>query len=129
MTKYKDASGDGRLVKIKWRRYLSYDEARSDTSKGIYIHEWQHHACYVGKLYKAKFGRRYSEGYRHWVDGCLDRGARLFIGAVVPEDPDTLEDIERTLIQMLDPQYNLRRKAPQHNFRIVNVGDVPEYLQ
>lgn len=122
-------NNDAKHVIIKWKRYNSYDEASSDTSKGIYIHDWQGKPYYVGMLSGSTFGTRYISAYRHWIDGCIEHGARLFIGSVVQTDVEYIESIETIVIQLLNPLKNRIRKLPQAKLHLIHEGQVPEYLQ
>lgn len=123
-------NNDEKHVVIEWKQYTSWVEASSDLNKGLYIHDWSPtKAYYVGKLQRATFGRRYNKGYSHWIDGCIEHGARLFIGSVNQADSKYIESIESTIIQFLKPIKNHMRKLPKDKLHVTHKGQVPTYLQ
>ena len=150
-------------ITIEWKECFSYEDAR-DFYSCVYIHEWDRQAYYVGFADKSVFGGsqrniggrrrapRYSSSYTHWINGCLERGARLFIGTwtfdPVHETNLKNKDVivkyaEKKLIDLLDPPANIKKGNDYdykewHRFqeqeldkltRLKHIGDVPEYLR
>ena len=156
-------------ITIQWTECSSYEKAK-DFKSCVYIHEWDGSAYYVGlsnywfggnqrKLDGKKRSARYSTSYRHWIDGCLERGARLFVGKLrdpkctaveyvlevkkykwLPEKHDreeviarsialTNKEIEDKLIAQLVPPANRKDKRDHAGLILVHIGDVPEYLK
>ena len=64
-------------VNINWKLYNSYDEASSEPTKGIYIHDWENKPYYIGKLKGSTFGTRYNSG--QVLDGKIDEVMDEFI--------------------------------------------------
>jgi len=120
--------GDTKFVSVRWKQINSYDEASSNLAKGIYIHDWDNKPYYVGQLKGSTFGTRYNSAYRHWIDGCLKHGARLYIGSIGQSDMEYLDEIENSVIQFLNPSGNRRRKPPSVKLKLAHEGQVPKYL-
>jgi hypothetical protein len=117
-------------IAVNWNQYNAVKEALNQT-KGIYIHDWDKKPYYIGKL-GTTFKVRYSPGYRHWVEGCLEHGARLFIGVVETGgsiSDEILENVERILIKQLRPMKNITQKNPYLILNLFHKGIVPEYLR
>ena len=126
-----------RTITIEWKECFSYEDAR-DFYSCVYIHEWDGRAYYIGKVGVSVFGGnqrdvggrrrapRYGSSYRHWIDGCLEHGARLFIG--IPPQQD-IDDAENKLIALLQPVKNRDGGYDNPWITLNHVGDVPEYLK
>ena len=96
-------------MRIVWLRCESYKAAR-DFWGIIYVHECDGKPFYWGKAHKSFFGGhmrtrdgltasgRYNAGYRHWIEGCLRHGARLYVGKLDEEALRCVDELERYLI-------------------------------
>lgn len=156
-------------ITIQWTECFSYEQAKNFHSC-VYIHEWDGSAYYIGlsntwfggsrrKLDGKTRSPRYGTSYRHWIDGCLERGARLFVGKLGDPKSTTVEyvlevkkykwwserydreeviaksisltigEIEDKLIAQLDPPANREDKPDHAGLILVHIGDVPEYLK
>lgn len=126
-------------MKIEWKRCQSYDEAK-DFSRIIYLHEWNGQPYYWGKAHNSFFGGnkrkmdglhatgRYSSGYRHWIDGCLEHGARLYVGLLDEEALKHIDEVENYLIHNYGYVLNKKVAVPRKDFEIDHVGDIPESI-
>ncbi len=121
-------------MKITWKRVSSYEEAK-DFFEIIYLHEWDGHPFYWGIVDRAKFGGtkrnsndrngRYNPGYRHWIEGCLQHGGRLYIGTLEEKGKISLHQIEQYLIAQYPSKMNKRTGTGSNIERICHDGDIP----
>ena len=123
-------------MKIKWTPCRSYEDAR-DYSRIIYLHEWHGKPFYWGKAHNSFFGGgkrtrdgleasgRYNSGYRHWIEGCLQHGARLYIGQLDAEALGCIEEVENYLIHTYGHVLNAKVASAQRRLRMDHEGDVP----
>ena len=116
------------MVTIVWTGCGSYEVAREYRSC-VYLHEWDGKAYYVGKVDHTWFGGRYGPSYRHWIDGCLEHGARLYVGNVDEKGQDLLDAVESILIGTLNPPKNIRRPYRKQEVSLHHVGEIPGQLQ
>lgn len=103
---------------IRWKECKSYDEAKN--YRGIvYLHEWYGDPFYWGLADTTKFGGnrqkidedghlnpRYGSSYKHWIEGCLRHGAKLYIGEPDGIGTKTLLEIEKQLIHDFPSELN-----------------------
>jgi hypothetical protein len=127
-------------MQIRWKRCRSYDEARSFCGV-VYLHEWHDKPFYWGICDKSVFGGtprpvdgvkrnpRYGISYRHWIDGCLQHGGRLYMGTPTGGAGRSLEDIERTLIAQYPPELNDGGDGRMVIHDIEHSGDVPPCIK
>jgi len=123
-------------VTIRWVRCLNYDSARN-YSRVIYLHEWNARAFYWGKAHNSFFGGhkrkigdlhasgRYNSGYRHWIEGCLQHGGKLYIGQLAGKDVHFISKIEQQLIREFGTVMNSRIEEPTSGMAISHAGDIP----
>jgi hypothetical protein len=123
-------------MKITWKRCNSYEEAK-DYSRIIYLHEWDGKPFYWGKAHNSFFGGhkrrrgdlyasgRYNAGYRHWIEGCLQHGGRLYIGQLDEEALAHVDAVENYLIHTYGHEMNTRVETPVQELSIEHSGDVP----
>lgn len=123
-------------MEITWIKCESYEEAK-DYSRVIYLHEWGGKPFYWGKAHNSFFGGhkrdrdglnasgRYNSGYRHWIEGCLQHGACLFIGKLDQEALANIDALENFLIHKYGHVMNTRVEEPQTEFTIEHKGNVP----
>ncbi len=121
-------------MEIKWKQCRTYDEAK-DYTKIIYLHEWSDKPFYWGIVDKSKFGGnrqkikngylnpRYGSSYKHWIEGCIRHGAKLYIGVIKDTNGNKLEKIEKQLIYDFPSEMNKPEKM--QNIIIEHIGDVP----
>lgn len=69
-----------------------------------------------------KMSGRYIVGYRHWIEGCLRHGAKLYIGKLDAEGFIVIDAIQNYLIVQYGSEMNKRVRKPA-NLKIENVGD------
>lgn len=126
---------------ITWQRCKTYDEAKSQ-ARVIYLHEWSGKPFYWGKAHTTFFGGhkrkldgrfanpRYAFGYRHWIEGCLRHGAKLYIGKLDEEALRRVDDVENFLIRTYGTVMNMK-KLPDNvvPLRIKHCGAVPASLR
>lgn len=84
-------------MQIEWSFCQSYDEAKG-SSRVIYLHERDDQPFYWGKADDCSFGVRYNSGYRHWIEGCLRYGAKLYVGTPNAEARTRVGEIDEYLI-------------------------------
>lgn len=96
-------------ISLNFKRIKSYENAKKFTN-AIYIHEIQGKYYYVGKLENCFFGgntrqdagakksARYCTGYKHWIDGALCSGSKLYM-CELHEKVTYIRIIEETLIR------------------------------
>lgn len=122
------------IVRVRWKQYKSYRGAKG-REVILYLHEWDGKPFYWGKTsvsfgQKGKKTGRYGSGYRHWIEGCLRHGGRLYIGK--PEEPlpegVILDDVEHALIRKHKPTIRPRKRKRQLELQVVNVGQKPPWL-
>jgi hypothetical protein len=123
---------------ITWKRCLTYEEARNYTGI-IYLHEWNDKPFYWGKAHKSYFGGhmrpyneskisgRYNVGYRHWIEGCLRHGAKLYIGLLDEEGLNSINAVENYLITTYPSEMNTKKLQPMQ-LAIMHKGDVPSSI-
>lgn len=123
-------------MKITWMRCDSYEEAR-DYSRIIYLHEWNGKPFYWGKAHNSFFGGskrkrdglyisgRYNPGYKHWIEGCLKHGGRLYIGLLDKEALSQIDKVERFLIGTYESQMNSKVTRPVPSLNIEHKGEIP----
>ena len=126
-------------MRITWERCLTYFDAR-DRSRIIYLHEWNNEPFYWGKAQDSFFGGhkrtrdgltasgRYNAGYRHWIEGCLRHGAKLYIGTPNDEALAHLNEVENFLIYTYGHVMNTRVRPPVRNLQIEHLGEVPSSI-
>ena len=124
-------------MKITWKRVCSYEEAK-DFFEIIYLHEWDGSPFYWGIVDGAKFGGtkrkgdpndrngRYGPSYAHWIEGCLQHGARLYIGQVENKGEYSLDQIEAFLIARYPSKMNKRKRTVLTIQEIGHYDDVPQ---
>lgn len=125
-------------MKITWTRCLDYEQARNFIGI-IYLHEWHGKPFYWGKAHNSFFGGhmraegvrrvsgRYNAGYRHWIEGCLRHGARLYIGQLDAKALENIDDVENFLIHTYEPEMK-QKKKPIKDLSIEHVGAIPEFI-
>ncbi len=123
-------------MKITWQQCKSYEVARNH-SRIIYLHEWNEKPFYWGKANNSFFGGhkreheglkasgRYNSGYRHWIEGCLRHGAKLYVGKLNGEALAHIDEVENYLIHTYGHVMNTRVKAPPRELVIDHLGVVP----
>ncbi|MDM8356597.1 hypothetical protein [Pandoraea communis] len=131
------------MITITWTEFKSYAEA-VDCQNCLYLHEWSGKPFYWGHTTTFFGGNvrlspmgtrrapRYAASYRHWVEGALRHGARLFIGVPDENSLSRLVDIERHLIIRFPSEGNLKVRRPDNTSgldAIVHVGSVPNVLK
>lgn len=126
-------------MKITWISCKSYAEAR-DHSRVIYLHEWEGKPFYWGKAHNSHFGGhrrdiggllasgRYNSGYRHWIEGCLRHGAKLYIGKLDDEALANIDEVENYLIHTYGHEVNTRVSTPARDLAILHAGEIPESI-
>lgn len=123
-------------MQITWTRCYSYAEAR-DYSRIIYLHEWNDKPFYWGKAHQSHFGGhkrelnglnasgRYNSGYRHWIEGCLRHGAKLYVGRLNQEALLAVNEVENYLIHEYGHEMNTKVHCPPRVLTIEHLGEVP----
>lgn len=126
-------------MKIKWVLCSSYDDAK-DYSRIIYLHVWNNEPFYWGKAHNSFFGGhkrnrdglhasgRYNAGYRHWIEGCLRHGAKLYIGKLDDEALEHLDEVENYLIHTYGHVMNTKVSKPTRHLNITHLGAVPAFI-
>jgi hypothetical protein len=71
----------------------------------------------------AKRQPRYGSSYRHWIEGCLEHGATLYIGKCSADEQFDLELVESTLIAELPSDKN--RDAGRKVYDLIHLGEIP----
>lgn len=127
-------------MQIKWHRCASYDDAK-EFSRVIYLHEWDGKPFYWGAAPESFFGGhkrtrggltatgRYTNGYRHWIEGCLKHGGRLYIGVPETNMVERIVEIEAYLILTYPSEMNRKIPTSCRNMTLRHAGDVPLCLQ
>lgn len=126
------------MVRIEWIICSSYADA-IDYRGVLYLHEWHGKPFYWGVADKSFFGGhprkrdgisgngRYSNSYKHWIEGCLRHGARLYIGkldsAII-----ALVEVENYLAFTYRSEMNVKFIAPHRQLKIEHFGEVPKFL-
>ncbi len=123
-------------MKITWVRRPSYEAAR-DYSRIIYLHEWEGKPFYWRKAHNSFFGGhkrrrdgleasgRYNAGYRHWIEGCLRHGGRLYVGRLDDEALQRVNDLENYLIYTFGSEMNSKVQFPGQQLLVEHEGDIP----
>lgn len=114
-------------MQIDWIQCRSYDEAKN-YSGAIYLHERDGKPFYWGKADDCAFGVRYNPGYKHWIEGSLASGGRLYIGRLDAESRARIDDVERHLIRRYPTLMNKQAVAPSGVISIRHAGDVPPFV-
>ena len=126
-------------VTIKWVQCKTYDDAK-DYSGVIYLHVWNDAPFYWGKAHKSHFGGsrrkrnglhasgRYNPGYKHWIEGCLRHGGKLFIGTPDSASLHRINEIENCLIRTHGSDMNVKDHPPGTDLVITHTGCVPRFL-
>jgi hypothetical protein len=114
-------------MRIEWICCQTYDEAKKH-SRVIYLHERDGKPFYWGKAGDCSFGVRYNSGYRHWVEGCLRYGAKLYIGQPDDETRCRVGEIENYLIHRYPSAMNTKGTQPLKTLSIDHSGDVPAFI-
>lgn len=126
-------------MEITWIRCNSYDDAK-DYSRVIYLHQWNDKPFYWGKAHNSFFGGhkrvrgdlhasgRYNTGYRHWIEGCLKHGGRLYVGLLDQEAVAAINEVENYLIYTFGHEMNTRVVKPKKKLEIQHRGDVPVFI-
>lgn len=127
-------------MKITWIRCKSYEDARN-YSRIIYLHEWHSKPFYWGKAHNSFFGGhkrkhdglyasgRYNVGYRHWIEGCLRHGGKLYIGKLDKEALENIDELENYLIITYGQEMNTRSNLPFRQLAVNHVGDIPDSIK
>lgn len=126
-------------MKIEWIVCASYDEAKN-YSRIIYLHAWNEKPFYWGKAHNSFFGGhkrkknglhasgRYNAGYRHWIEGCLRHGAKLYIGKLDAEALTNMDEVENYLIHTYGHEMNTKVYVPKRDLNIEHIGQVPPFI-
>ena len=120
---------------LRWTRCASYEDAK-DHSWIIYLHEWDGRPFYWG-IARTYFGGsrrvlgerqvsgRYNQGYRHWIEGCLSHGAKLYVASIAEGDASRIQEVENYLICTFGHEANRRETAVPVELDLIHVGDIP----
>lgn len=123
-------------MQVKWSQCQNYDEAKNYWGV-VYLHERDGKPFYWGMADKSFFGGhkrehdglhasgRYNSGYRHWIEGCLRYGAKLYIGKPEGEVRAKVAEIEIYLIDRYPSVMNDRVTPPAEPLTIRHIGAVP----
>ena len=123
-------------MQITWVHCASYEEAK-DFCRCIYLHEWNHKPFYWGKAHNSFFGGhkrtrngltasgRYNAGYRHWIEGCLRHGGKLYIGLLEEYSVSKIDEIENWLIYTYGHVMNTKVRTPPSPLGINHKGNIP----
>ena len=123
-------------MNIRWKHVNSYEEAKNFFQE-IYLHEWDGKPFYWGKVDGSVFGgtprnignrkrnARYNPGYKHWIEGCLQHGGRLYIGQIEDMGDYSHDQIEAYLIAQFPSTMNRRTKPTSRILPIHQCGDLP----
>jgi len=126
-------------MKITWVCCRSYEDAQ-DYSRIIYLHEWGGEPFYWGKIENSFFGGnprprdgqrlsgRYAPSYRHWIEGCLRHGARLYIGKLDDEALQRMDELEKSLIHRYGSEMNKRIEPFAKHIDVQHAGDIPSCI-
>lgn len=132
-----DSWGSG--MQINWVLCESYNEAK-DYSRVIYLHSWGDEPFYWGKAHNSFFGGhkrkrdglhasgRYNSGYRHWIEGCLRHGAKLYVGVLDDIALSCIDEVENYLIHTYGHVMNTKVSEPGRELGIEHLGEVPEFI-
>ena len=128
-------------MQIDWIQCATYESAKDHTGI-IYLHEWNDKPFYWGKAERSFFGGghrrnngglyasgRYNSGYRHWIEGCLQHGGKLYVGRLDPESLRQINQVENYLICTYGHVMNTRFKCPPAPLHIKHVGSLPACLR
>ncbi len=128
------------IVKITWIECNTYDQAKNFTEI-IYLHEWNEKPFYWGICLKTFFGGskrldlngknrhgRYGPSYKHWIEGCLQHGAKLYVGQVSEDSVLHLNQIENYLIKEIGSCMNSKTKICT-KISLEHEGNVPMSIQ
>lgn len=126
-------------ITITWVRCLNYDSAK-DFSRVIYLHEWNGRPFYWGKAHNSFFGGhkrkqdglhasgRYNSGYKHWIEGCLQHGGKLYVGRLGALGIRRIDEIEQHLIREYGHAMNFKIKETSKPVLLAHVGDIPDCI-
>jgi hypothetical protein len=127
-------------MRIRWIQCKSYDEAKNFHDV-VYLHEWNSKPFYWGICNNSVFGGnprtidgrrrnpRYGPSYRHWIEGCLQHGGKLYIGLPTERENYSLEDIELTLIAQFQAGMNAEVNARIIVQNIEHSGAIPSFMK
>lgn len=127
-------------MRITWQRCHTYESAK-DQYRIIYLHEWDDRPFYWGKAHNSFFGGnsrqigdlhasgRYNTGYRHWIEGCLRHGAKLYIGHLNDLALEHINEVENWLIYTYGHEMNSRVYTPPKRLLIEHFGDIPASIR
>ena len=127
-------------MQITWQRCNTYAEARNATGI-IYLPEWDDKPFYWGKAHRSFFGGhrrrigdllasgRYNSGYRHWIEGCLQHGAKLFIGSLSTDALLHIDEVENFLIHTYGHVMNTKVRVPSSSLQIQHLGQLPACIR
>ena len=125
-------------MKITWKRCSNYKDACNYTGI-IYLHEWNKEPFYWGKAHNSFFGGhkrkhnasqmsgRYNSGYSHWIEGCLQHGAKLYIGELDTEALYSINKVENYLIYTYPSKMN-KKKLIFEELNLIHEGEVPKSI-
>lgn len=123
-------------MRVEWISCQDYDEAKN-YSGVLYLHERDGKPFYWGKADKSFFGGhkrkynglhasgRYNSGYRHWIEGCLRHGAKLYIAKPEENASNLVAKIEKYLIHRYPAVMNTKMNPPSRAMTIEHTGTVP----
>lgn len=125
-------------MKITWTYCKTYDDAK-DYQGVVYLHEWDNEPFYWGVADKSKFGGnrqkidagsylnpRYGSSYKHWIEGCLRHGAKLYIGSITEDEGKAVFDVEKQLIHDFPSEMNAAEISQR--ILIKHEGEIPKSI-
>lgn len=71
---------------------------------------------------------RYNAGYRHWIEGCLRHGGKLYIGKLDEEALSRIDEVENYLIHTYGHEMNSRVVLPLGQLQLGHEGDIPQSI-
>ncbi len=71
-----------------------------------------------------KMSGRYIVGYRHWIEGCLRHGAKLYVGKIDADGFAAIDAVENYLIATYGSELNTKKLAPA-DLTLEHIGDIP----
>ncbi|EIE01402.1 MULTISPECIES: hypothetical protein [Leptospira] len=126
-------------IEIIWELCEKYEDAK-DHTQGIYLHEWDKKPFYWGKVDKSVFGGnprkingesvnpRYGSSYRHWIEGCLRHGAKLYLGKLGKVVEGAIERVEQTLMEEFPSEMNRKEDQNLQPILLLHKGKIPECI-
>ena len=124
---------------LTWTQCKTYEEAQ-DHSHITYLHEWNDKPFYWG-IARTYFGGsrralegkmvsgRYNSGYRHWIEGSLQNGAKLYVASITRGDKSRLQEIENYLICNFGHVANRRETQIVQDLDVSHSGRVPASIR